>query len=114
MKFFFYNPVVNTGKLHVLLQDENGVYPLIAIDASGSRIGCFDINGFFVDSGINLEEFKKMASFLSDVDELIIVNSREQCEYSNILFDYARTTLKAYIHLFHESGIQNVKVVRVN
>ena len=55
-----------------------------------------------------------MASFLSDVDELIIVNSREQCEYSNILFDYARTTLKAYIHLFHESGIQNVKVVRVN
>ena len=52
--FRFYNPVIKTNKWHTLLQDRNGLISLIAIDNTGSRLGCFANNGDFIDSGINL------------------------------------------------------------
>lgn len=54
--FRFYNPVIRTNKWHTLLQDRNGLISLIAINSTGSRLGCFANNGDFIDSGINLND----------------------------------------------------------
>ena len=53
--FRFYNPIIKTGQWHTLIQDESGIMSLISIDKNGKRIGCFGINGEFLDSGIDLE-----------------------------------------------------------
>jgi hypothetical protein len=52
--FRFYNPVINTKKWHTLLQDETGLISLVCINDRGDRLGCFNKNGDFIDSGINL------------------------------------------------------------
>ena len=52
--FRFYNPVINTKKWHTLLQDETGLISLVCINDKGDRLGCFNKNGDFIDSGINL------------------------------------------------------------
>ena len=54
ISFFFFNPVITSNKLHVLIQDETGSIPLVAIDRECKSIGCFDIYGNFIDSGIDL------------------------------------------------------------
>ena len=52
--FRFFNPVINNGKWHVLLQDPSGIGALVCIDPSRRRLGLFSAEGFFEDSGIDL------------------------------------------------------------
>ncbi len=52
--FFFYNPVPNTERYHTLLQDSTGIGGLIVIDTTRKKIGCFSVDGEFVDSGFDL------------------------------------------------------------
>ena len=54
--FRFYNPVINTKKWHTLLQDETGLISLVCINDKGDRLGCFNKNGDFIDSGLNLSD----------------------------------------------------------
>ncbi len=52
--FRFYNPVMNTGNYHVLLQDQCGLGGIIVIDSTCKKIGVFTKDGDYIDSHVNL------------------------------------------------------------
>jgi hypothetical protein len=54
--FRFFNPVPDTQRYHVLLQDPTGLGGIIVIDKTRERLGCFTEDGVFIDSGINLSK----------------------------------------------------------
>jgi hypothetical protein len=53
--FRFFNPVPDTDRFHVLLQDPTGLGGLVVIHSNKKRLGCFTKDGVFIDSGIDLE-----------------------------------------------------------
>ncbi|MCQ2817029.1 MAG: hypothetical protein MJ252_07165 [archaeon] len=64
ISFLFYNPVLNSNRWHVLLQDDTGTVPIIAVDPQKKSIGCFDVNLNFLDSGIDLTKQALMNKWL--------------------------------------------------
>ena len=49
-----------TDRRHVLVQPVNGKGAHVAIDETGSRLGCVDEEkGLFVDSGVDLSKIRK-------------------------------------------------------
>lgn len=55
--FRFFNPVINTGKFHTILADENGL-TFIGVTQDRTRLGLFTLNGEWIDSGIDLEDLE--------------------------------------------------------
>ncbi len=62
--FRFFNPVPDTERFHVLLQDPTGLGGLIVIHTNKKRLGCFTKDGFFIDSGIDLDNQENQRKWL--------------------------------------------------
>jgi hypothetical protein len=81
--FRFFNPVINNNQnWHVLLQDTSGIGSLICIDPTKRKLGLFDSEGNFEDSGIELDRvdlhlkwLQVCLSYKSKIDP------KDKCEY---------------------------------
>jgi hypothetical protein len=94
--FRFFNPVPDTQRYHVLLQDPTGLGGIVVIDKTRERLGCFTIDGVFIDSGIQLSKVEL------------------QKKWIQIAISYGKRDNQTYLEFYLEGKLVSNPSIKVN
>ena len=89
--FRFYVPIISTKNDHVLIQDKSGQGGLIVITKDRKGLGSYNLNGEFINSGINLEDRRLQHRWLS-----FALSYYEMESFTKISYFFEGNLVKSY------------------
>ncbi|MBQ5988370.1 MAG: hypothetical protein IJL67_02630 [Oscillospiraceae bacterium] len=101
--------LIDISRKHDNVQDYNVPYNLLDCNLPYVRKISTDVLDEQTDT---FDEFQKIVAMISDVDELILIDSRKKNCNSEIIDNFSEITLKAYISLFYKCGIKKIIIAQ--